>query len=71
MATHSSKLPGKSHGQKSLVGYSPWSQKGNLQPEVSALDQEITEGDSDIMEMLKLLVFGTCPACRSLSLQLG
>ena len=25
MATHSSKLPGKSHGQKSLVGYSPWS----------------------------------------------
>ena len=24
MATHSSILPGKSHGQKSLVGYSPW-----------------------------------------------
>ena len=41
--------------------------KGNLQPEVSALDQEITEGDSDMMEMLKLLVFGICPACRSLS----
>lgn len=47
------------------------SQKGNLQPEVSALDQEITEGDSDMMEMLKLLGFGICPACRSLSLQLG
>ena len=24
MATHSSILPGKSHGQRSLVGYSPW-----------------------------------------------
>ena len=25
MATHSSILVGKSHGQRSLVGYSPWS----------------------------------------------
>ena len=25
MATHSSFLPGKSHGQRNLVGYSPWS----------------------------------------------
>ena len=24
MTTHSSILPGKSHGQRSLVGYSPW-----------------------------------------------
>ena len=24
MATHSSVLPGRSHGQRSLVGYSPW-----------------------------------------------
>ena len=24
MATHSSILPGKSHGQRSLVGYSQW-----------------------------------------------
>ena len=24
MATHSSILPGKSHGRRSLVGYSPW-----------------------------------------------
>ena len=24
MATHSSLLPGKSHGERSLVGYSPW-----------------------------------------------
>ena len=27
MATHSSILPGKFHGQRSLVGYSPWSLK--------------------------------------------
>ena len=27
MATHSSISPGKSHGQRSLVGYSPWGQK--------------------------------------------
>ena len=24
MATHSSTLPGKSHGKRSLVSYSPW-----------------------------------------------
>ena len=24
MATHSSILPGESHGQRNLVGYSPW-----------------------------------------------
>ena len=27
MATHSSILPGKSHGEKSLAGYSPWGHK--------------------------------------------
>ena len=27
IATHSVFLPGKSHGHKSLVGYSPWSHK--------------------------------------------
>ena len=27
MATHSSFLTGESHGQRSLVGYSPWSCK--------------------------------------------
>ena len=27
MASHSSILPGKSHGQRSLVGYSPWGSK--------------------------------------------
>ena len=27
MATHSSILPGECHGQRSLVGYSPWGRK--------------------------------------------
>ena len=27
MATHSSILAGESHGQRSLVGYSPWGRK--------------------------------------------
>ena len=27
MATHSSILPGKFHGQRRLVGYSPWGHK--------------------------------------------
>ena len=27
MATHSSNLPGKPHGQRSLAGYSPWSRR--------------------------------------------
>ena len=27
MATHSIFLPGKSHGQRNLVGYSPWGHK--------------------------------------------
>jgi len=27
MANHSQGLPGKSHGQKGLVGYNPWGHK--------------------------------------------
>ena len=27
MATHSSILPGQSHGQRSLVGYGPWDRR--------------------------------------------
>ena len=29
IATHSSILGGKSHGQRSLAGYSPWGHKGS------------------------------------------
>ena len=31
MATHSSILPGEFHGQRSLVGYSPWGHKEPIQ----------------------------------------
>ena len=33
MATHSSILPGESHGQRSLVGYSPWGHKESVTAE--------------------------------------
>ena len=35
MATHSSILPGKSHGQRSLEGYSPWGCKESDTTEVT------------------------------------
>ena len=35
MATHSTFLPGESHGQRSLVGYSPYGHKESDMAEVS------------------------------------
>ena len=35
MATHSSIMPGESHGQRSLVGYSAWDLKKSDMPEVT------------------------------------
>ena len=35
MATHSSILPGESHGRRSLVGYSPWGRKESDTTEVT------------------------------------
>ena len=35
MATHSVFLPGKSHGQRSLVGYSPWGHKEDKTEQLS------------------------------------
>ena len=34
MATHSSIVPGESHGQMSLVGYSPWNLEESDTPEL-------------------------------------
>ena len=35
MATHSSILSGEAHGQRSLVGYSPWDHKESDMTEVT------------------------------------
>ena len=41
MITHS--LPGKSHGQKSLVGYSPWGDKESHRTEDSIAHTHVRE----------------------------
>ena len=37
MATHSVFLPGESHGQRNLVGYSPWRRKESVTTEATEL----------------------------------
>ena len=46
MATHSSILPGESHGQKSLTGYSPWGRKDSDMTERRALSLSVLLADS-------------------------
>ena len=41
MATHSSILPGKSQGQRSLMGYSPWGHKGVGHDRVTKQQQQL------------------------------
>ena len=41
MATYSSILPGESHGQRSLVGYGPWSHRESDTTEQLTLDKTI------------------------------
>ena len=41
MATHSSILPEESHGQRSLVGYSPWGHKESDMTEQLTLKGEL------------------------------
>ena len=56
MATHSSLLPGKSHGQRSMVGYSPWGRKeldmtcerdGNTRPPDLPLEKPVSRSGSN------------------------
>ena len=46
MATYSVFLPGESHGQRSLVGYSPWSHK-RVRQDLLTKQQQITFFESD------------------------
>ena len=50
MAIHTSILPGKSHGQRSLMGYSPWGSK-----ESDTTEQLSMHADTLIKLSLKVL----------------
>ena len=50
MAIHTSILPGKSHGQRSLMGYSPWGSK-----ESDTTEQLSMHADTSIELSLKVL----------------
>ena len=55
-------LPGKSHGQRSLVGYSPW---GRKESDTTEATEHEHVGDSDnekLTTLLLWLVFGLCPS---------
>ena len=49
MATHSIFLPGESHGQRSLVGYSPWGRK-----ELDTTKRLSTQAPLDIMFIISI-----------------
>ena len=46
MATHSSVLAGESHGQRSLVGYSPWGHK--VSDRTEATERALLEGEGNV-----------------------
>ena len=56
MATHSSVLPGKSHGQRSLEGFSPWGHKESDTTEVTEHTQAVYTPDN-LLLILHALVY--------------
>ena len=56
MATHSSVLPGKSHGQRSLEGFSPWGHKESDMTEVTEHTQAVYTPDN-LLLILHALVY--------------
>ena len=44
MATYSNFLPGESHGQRSLVGYSPWGHKESDMTERQGTHPDLPRG---------------------------
>ena len=57
MAIHSSFLPGKSHGQRSLVGYSPWGCKESDMTEKPALLTIFTLNEKSIILSLQPFIY--------------
>ena len=57
MATHSSILPGESHGQRSLVGYSPQSCKESKMTEVA---KQTAKSNSSFQYGTKILCMLKC-----------
>ena len=48
-------LPGKSHGQRSLVGYSPWGSQDSDMTKVTKLTQQTLEnGQGGLLNFLRL-----------------
>ena len=55
MATTPIFVPGKSHGQRSLVGYSPWSHKELDMTEYSHVHTSICYGPGNVSFLYRLL----------------
>ena len=66
MATHSSILAGKSHGQRSLVGYSPWVHKGldtteRLSTRAQAMKTDTHRVSGPMLDPKDMSMPKTCP----------
>ena len=70
MATHSSVLPGKSHGQRSLVGYSPWGCKESDMPEHACMHKSLYGecGNQEVEDLGLILVLSVLFAILDKSL---
>ena len=67
MVTHSSILPGEFHGQRRLVGYSPWGRKKSDTTERNTFHFKIIYKAPGILQEGELFwrrtIVGFCPAC--------
>ena len=70
MATHSSVLPGKSHGQRSLAGYSPWGCKESDMPEHACMHKSLYGecGNQEVEDLGLILVLSVLFAILDKSL---
>ena len=57
-------LPGESHGQRSLAGYSPWGHKESDTTEATGTTTEWSLGRTKPSALSKECFPGTCGICR-------